>query len=300
MRRTSLFLCAALLSACSLGSLQNGETQSSSSSSLPETSNVSFTGTLEELGPSIYMQGTHQLTQEDGKVVLLESTLLRLDNYVGMDVVVFGAVRPTVEEGGMILRVEAITILSSTSSSSSSSEEMESSSMTSVMTTSASMAATTSAMQQATTSRSSAVSSAVKTSSSVAAVSGTLSATAAAMAKEDISPARWTQQYCSSHIGFCVPIHKNWWFTSFGTSGSALWHVEVSGKEINGLGDGVIIVNLMSGPASADGSVEARGDFVVAQKTWKDNTHFEISAPVALKAAVTYMSTNLTPYQAAQ
>lgn len=296
MRRISLLVCTALLSACSLGSLQNGDTQSSSSSSLPETSNVSYTGTLEELGPSIYMQGTHQLTLEDGKIVLLESTLLTLDDYVGAEVVVFGAVRPTVEEGGIIMRVEAITVLSGTSSSSSESTSMSSSMTSATATTSRSSAAITSA-QQTTISRSS---STTMTSSAATGVSGTVNATAAAMAKDDLAPARWSQQYCTTHIGFCVPVHKNWWYTSFGTSGSALWHVEVSGKEITGLGEGIIIVNLMSGPASADGSVETRGDFVVAQKNWKDNTHFEISAPVALKAAVTYMSSNITPYEAAQ
>ncbi len=303
MKRFAPVLLAIALSGCSFLSSQGNsqESSSSSESSVQETRNVSYTGQLEKLGASMYLQGTHQLLLEDGKTVILESALLTLDDYAGMQVVVFGAVRPTEETGGIIMRVEAVTILSSSSSSSS-----EESSSSSELSSSSSSFSSSRSSTPASKSSIAAVSSkaSVAASSVAAGVSADVDAQVKAMAKDDMSAAKWSQQYCTSHIGFCVPIQKNWWFTSFGTTGSSLWHVEVSNKEIAGLGDGPIVINLMTGSLEStgktDNSVSENGGFVVAYRAWKDNTHFEISAPAALKSAVTFMAQSLTSYQVSQ
>jgi len=118
------------------------------------------------------------------------------------------------------------------------------------------------------------------------------------MAKEDFSDANWTQKYCTDHIGFCVPMHKYWYYVSFSANTTALWRVEASAAEINAVGDGPIVVNLLSGDISTtgatDGQVLSSGDKVVGFKAWTGNQHFEISAPASLKGAVDYMTAHLT------
>jgi hypothetical protein len=119
----------------------------------------------------------------------------------------------------------------------------------------------------------------------------------AAMAEEDLAPARWTQQYCSAHIGFCIAIHKNWYYKSFGATSSVLWHVEVGTRAVEDLGDGPLIVNLATGDLSSlgvtDGTVRERGGKVIGYRTWSDNRHFEISADASLRDAVSYITRNL-------
>ena len=120
------------------------------------------------------------------------------------------------------------------------------------------------------------------------------------MSKDDLAMGQWTQQYCTSHIGFCIPVHRNWWFKSFGTTTSYLWHVEVSPEELQGLGDGPLVINLISGgiPASDDTTFKGQGDFVVGLRSWTENRHFEITAQKELRSAVEYMTKNLTVYEA--
>ena len=117
------------------------------------------------------------------------------------------------------------------------------------------------------------------------------------MAKDNLDPSNWTQQYCSSHIGFCLKVHKNWWYKSFGTTTSSLWHVELNTEDIQNLGDGPIAINLVSGGAgSDDGTTKVDGDRVVGYRAWTEDRHFEISGPLMLQAAIEYTTKNLTTY----
>lgn len=322
MRRLLLLsLALSFLTACSLtGSAGvSDSSEPSLDSTLPETHNVSYTGIVRA---SEGENGGYVLALADGRFVLIESNLLSLADYVAKEVVLFGSVRPTSEDGGVLMRVESVTILTAESSSSLSSDEASSdlssesseassfSSLSSLAASSAPSSRLAVLSSVAPVQPSSAASSVgSKTSvapaaSSVAGVSAALDARVKAMAKEDLAAGRWTQQYCTSHIGFCVAVHKNWWFTSFGTAASALWHLEVSNAEIAGMGDGPIVVNLMKGTVegagASDGAVVEKNGFVVAYRAWKDSTHFEISAPAALRAAVTYMSQSLTAYSVSQ
>lgn len=114
----------------------------------------------------------------------------------------------------------------------------------------------------------------------------------------------WTQKYCTTHIAFCVPVHKNWYFTSFGATTSNLWHVELGMNEITNLGDGAIVINLVSGTSASmqaqDGQIKTQGADVIGFKDWEDGTHFEIIADARLKAAVSYMISHITPYAGVQ
>ena len=74
------------------------------------------------------------------------------------------------------------------------------------------------------------------------------------MAKDDMSAANWSREYCTSHLSFCFPVHKNWWYKSFGATTSYLWHVEISSEEINALGEGPLVVNLVSGSLAGTGN----------------------------------------------
>ena len=126
----------------------------------------------------------------------------------------------------------------------------------------------------------------------------------ALLAKQDYSSSLWTQKYCTSHIGFCVPVHKNWFFKSFGATTTNLWHIEFDATAIDILGDGLITLNLVAGTSAAmnasDGEIRAVGDDVIAFRDWKGNQHFEIIAPAALRAAAEYMLSHLERFAPVQ
>jgi hypothetical protein len=328
MKHSSLGLIAITslaLSACT-GAVNTSESGSSSSaanvdssieSSIRETHNVSYQGIVQKAGMSIYMEGSHRLELADGRFVLLESSDdLDLDRYVTKKVAVLGAVRPAVEGDGTIMRVQQITLLQQDDEKSSSSEESEESSSSSEASSSSESSdavavssrtassvkpvaqVVPSSSSKPTSSSSSSSSSSEESSSSVAPatepVEADIAAKTAIMAKANLADANWTQKYCSTHIGFCFPVHKNWWFKSFGTTSSSLWHVEIGTEEMTELGEGPMVVNLISGSLASsgqtDGGIIAQGEFVVGYKAFNEKSHFEISAPKALENAVRYIT----------
>lgn len=124
-----------------------------------------------------------------------------------------------------------------------------------------------------------------------------LATTIASMEEEDYAAGRWTQEYCSAHVGFCVSVHKNWYFKSFGATASLLWHVEMGAAEVADFGEGPLMVDLKTGAVEtlgvADGDVQVVGAKVIGYRSWSDNRHFEISAPASLVEPVTYVTVNL-------
>ncbi|TSC79608.1 MAG: hypothetical protein G01um101425_539 [Candidatus Peregrinibacteria bacterium Gr01-1014_25] len=282
---------------------------SSSAASIPasamETRHVSFRGVVEEAGISVYMEGTHRLKVSDGQFILLQSEEIDLDAYVGKTVEVFGAVRPTVEAGGSIMRVDQIAevgvAVSSVSSTEPSTSSLALSSSSSIPPVVPPKSAPAPVPQ---TSKQPAQPPAPATTSSASAIRDELSLSEeqrrqlTVMAREDISAHRWTQQYCSSHISFCVPVHKNWWFKSFSAGTDALWYVEIGSAPIESIGTGPITVRLLSGSVESrkatDGQVRVQGELVVGFRSWTDNRHFEISAPKELEAAVRFMIQGLS------
>ena len=287
-----LCLSALLIAACEPATTDGGDASSSTSqarsaeeasSSLPrETANVSYTGTVHPSGISIYMEGTHRLVLDDGRFILLSSENVNLNDYIEAEVEVHGAIRPTVEGNGMIMRVESVTRVAGSSSN-----VDASSTDSSVAVSSAKSVA-------------SSVSSTLTSSSSAASiVSSTMGsdfeARVTAMAKDDMSVSKWTQRYCSTHIGFCFDVHKNWWYKSFGTTTNALWNVEVSSAELEMPGDGPIKVQLMSGELSGatDGQVKIANGMAVGYRAWTEGRHFEVSAPSALQQAVEMITSRI-------
>lgn len=297
-----------------------GDSSSASSqavSSIRETNNVSYTGTVQTAGISIYMEGTHRLSLQDGKFILLESDAVDLNGYVGEEAKVLGSIRPTVEAGGMIMRVDSIELMANSSSVTS---ETASSFAESSLSTSESVSGISSAHSSVATSGvtssvsiSQIPSSAATTVSSLAAVSSAITSSSLrssdgpmpsgnaerieSMSRQDLTPALWTQQYCTSHIGFCIPVHKNWWFRSFGTTSSELWHVEISSEPIESLQDGPIVLRLMTGVNTApDGSVIVQNGVAVYTKLWLTDQHIEIVADESLEDAVRYIGEHLDFY----
>lgn len=246
-----------------------------------EARTATYRGVIREAGVSIYMQGTHRLELEDGGFILLESQNADLNAYVGREVIARGLVEPTVEAGGLIMNVETVSSIAELSSSAASALSSE------VSETSAS---SVSSLPSSARSSTAAETNEPPTSSDPQAVQQMLAA--------DLGAENWTQRYCSTHIGFCVPVHRNWWFKSFGTTSSTLWHVEIGPEEIEELDQGPISVNVIAGSlASAgaqDGVVTLRGSMAVGYKAWSDDRHIEVIAPQALEAAVSYIIGNLT------
>lgn len=70
-----------------------------------------YTGTVQELGMSIFMQGSHQLLDDKGeRVALLQAASddVDLGAYVGQKVQVSGSTSPSVEGGATFVSVESI------------------------------------------------------------------------------------------------------------------------------------------------------------------------------------------------
>jgi len=68
-------------------------------------------GYIKELGPSIYMQGTHILVDREGKLIcLLDAAENRpdLDKYMNSKVVVIGVVSKTIEGNAQIMAVKLV------------------------------------------------------------------------------------------------------------------------------------------------------------------------------------------------
>lgn len=263
---------------------------SSSSESVLETRNVSFTGTVRPAGISIYMEGTHRLELSDGRFILLASEAVDLNGYVNEQVEVTGTVRPTVEEGGTIMRVEQIRLMDGSSSSSSAAIVSEGSSSSSASSVVPSAASSTPASKPAISSASS---------RSTASVSADVSEQVSVMAKQNVAASNWTQAYCApATVGFCVPVHRNWYFMSFGAATQALWHVEVGSSAIENVGDAPIAVNLLGGSLQSSGRTDNEirddGTTVRGYREWTKDRHIEISAPSALSEAVTYMTQHLS------
>lgn len=299
-----------LLPACNFtGTGAQGSSASSvavSSEDIRETRNVTYRGTVEPLGVTITMQGTHALALGDGRMLILESEEIDLEAYVDHEVEVFGALRPTVEAGGIIMRVERITDLSPSSSSlaprSSTSEVGSVSSSPGASSTPSVASSTQSTVSVASlvSSRDSSAASSVKSfvtsvASSVSTNTAELEARIVVMSKQDLDGRNWTQQYCTDHVGFCVPIHKNWWFVSFGNTAQTLWHVEVSSESFEGMGSGPIAIDLVGGDLSghSDGDVAVSGEKAIGYRSWTQGRHFRISADARLEAAVRYMTEQL-------
>lgn len=269
-------------------------------SSRAETRNVVYRGTLLPLGASIYMEGTHRLTLEDGRFILLEANGLLLDEYLNREVEVFGTTRATVEGGGIIMRVERVAELAASSAASSeaavSSDALSSSAVASSAPAAPASRAPAPASVAPPSSAPVASSQApVGEVASSSAESDALSLRAAAMAKANMDAANWTQEYCSTHIQFCIPVHKNWYYVSFGATSSSQWHVELSSEEILALGDGPVTIVLHTGTTpAADGHVTVEGGVATGYRAWTNNRHFVISAPAVLEAAVRHITQELT------
>ncbi len=73
----------------------------------------SFTGKIEPMGMSIFMQGSHRLVDDGGEtiVILQADGDVDLNKFVQKKVKVSGTVESTVEAGGKILNVSAVEAL---------------------------------------------------------------------------------------------------------------------------------------------------------------------------------------------
>ena len=280
-----------------------------------ETPNVTYSGTVAPAGISIYQEGSHRLVLSDDRFILLESDSVDLNGYVDEEVKVTGSVRPTVEEGGMIMRVDNITLkkqkiadVEGETLEEESLEESESSEAPEEEQTSSEAPEEPSnedeeeAEEESSEEENGNEEESEDPVSEEEVLSAELLEIIESMAKDDYSPERWTQpQYCTGHIGFCVPIHKNWWYKSFGNTTSHLWHLELSNKKIESLGDGPIVVKLVAGSIGSkkatDKQVRVQANTVIGFRAWDDNSHFEIVADKSLENPVKYLTRELSKFE---
>lgn len=296
---------SAAFTACSEGNpapqdeAAGGESSVGSSDSregIRETKNVSYTGTVQPAGMSIYMEGTHRLTLADGRFLLLESSSVDLNGYVNEEVRVLGAIRPTVETDAMIMRVESIALLAEPEEEAPSSEPAEnevSSARAESSTFSSSAAAEEEDLPPPSSQKSPSSESSIAASPSTPAFIERISA----MSSQEFGPENWTQQYCTAHIGFCIPVHRNWWFKSFGATTTHYWHVEISSGPLENLGEGPLVVDLNGESLTAlsieDGALREEGNLIAGYRTWTNGRHFRIHADKSLRPAVEYITKSL-------
>jgi hypothetical protein len=307
----SLGVIALTLYSCSGGNNSANMTDDSSSVDLP-VPDVSYEGVLDEAGVSIYQEGTHRLTLADDRFILLESSTIDLDSFIGSRVMVTGKMRDTVEAGGRVMAVSEVALVESSeeSSSSASSEAMSvassSEAASSIAPTPSSVAAPPPPPPPAAVSSSSAASVAAPPPPPPPASGIERDPALQARINKMAAPkpeSSWTQQYCSSHNGIRFPVRSDWWYHSFGATTSNLWHVELNSEEIKNLGDGPVVVNLISGrlpEGQSDGSVvEANGTLTV-YRSWTDNRHIQVSGPVELRTGMEYLAKNISTCDTAQ
>ncbi len=292
-----LLLCACIPSGSDFGTTSSSSSVSSSSASIVATANVTFSGRL-SFRENPVDGADVDLLQDGGSAILLRSPSVDLRGYVGTKVRVTGRLQPASDGQHVLLDVSELVMLEASSSSL---QESSSSEGVSTLSAASAQSSIASSLKPASSAPASSISktSSVAATSSAAAAPQTHDVQIAAMAKEDLSAGRWTQQYCSSHIGFCFPVHKNWWFLSFGASTGELWHVEISNQELANPGDGVIVVRLVSGALGANlstGSVEEKGTNVVAYAAFNATSHVEITAPGALRDAASYIATHVATF----
>ncbi len=311
---SSVLFLAIALSSCGFGINSKPLTAASSSSSSVALE-VSYSGTLEKADPATLQEGTHRLALDEGGYLYLQSDALNLDDYVGGQVKVTGVVRATIDGTAKIMQVSQVVLLSPPPAATGSTLPTDTGSVTtpttpdtsnSVPSSHASVSVSVSSIAKSVafvSSSSSSSSSSVSSSGAGQSASADVAAHAATMAKENMTGSNWTQKYCTSYIGFCFPVYKNWWFKSFGAGAATLWHVELSSVAITTVGDGPIVVNFMNGSLPdgiSDSDVSAMGDTVTGYRSWTANRHFEISAPASLKEAVAFITRNLETYEPPQ
>ena len=293
--------------------VSDGASSASASSAAARIATVE--GMLQKAGVSIFMEGSHRLQMDDGTFLLLKSSMLRLDEYVDQRVIVTGSVQPTVEAGGMIMDVESVVeadvmepevlqeealLMPSSAAVSSSVLARVASSISPIVVAPPVITASSSpaSIPPVAARSSSPAAEANPTPSSSPAAGVDTAATVTAMARVAADTVAYSTRYCTGHIGFCMPLHKYWFYQSFGANVSPyLWHVEVSSSEITEVGQGVIIVNLAAGALSEpEGVAIDQGDFVVVSRQWTGNRHFEVSGPKELRAAVEFMANGIEVY----
>jgi hypothetical protein len=316
-----LLLVPALLTACWDAGVGD-DASSSSSSSFTEVPAVVAPGVsvLEER-PSQFLtqQGVVQsidtpagpsyvLALSTGVRIFLASDVVHLEEFIGANVRVSG--RTTVSADGSTVSMDVATLddlsivpqdqqTSTSAMSSEASSAVQSSSVQSSVRTVASSSSWAESSFPAKIA-SSPSSSSISSSSASSQVAATSKETV--MQKSTIEAQLFTQQYCSTNIGFCVSLHKHWYYQSFGRNvPPALWHVEVGPEPVENVGDGVLIISLLSGDipdGGSDMSVERSGDFVVVYRQWTNDRYFSVSAPSSLESAAKQVATSIAVYSA--
>lgn len=310
MKKSLALLSLLIVSACTTAVPEDTTENSLSSSSVAmSTSSVSsevvqtLQGTVETIGISVYMEGTHKLLLQDGTFILLQSDAVDLNGYVAERVAVTGTVHATVEADGLIMNVDSIVL----SSSSSSSVSPESASVTSVsLSSTTSVAAPVSSSTQATSLYSSIASiySAPSSTVSVQSISAptvpqvtTDDPVLRTLASADYSPAKWTSEYCSKAEPFCIPIHKSWWYQGYLGTATDRLSIEVSSVEILNKGEGKLVVRLLTGSVDSvgavDGEIKKVGTTIIGYKAWTNNRRFEITGHETLQTPIQYLLQNL-------
>ena len=303
-----------------------------------ETNNVTYTGTVQPAGISVYQQGSHRLVLPGGKFVLLESDDIDLNGYVDEEVQIFGALRPTVEAGGMIMRVERIELVvtevdeiveelplapegeeppaeepieepveeapieesptdAEEAEELTDEKEIEAIEEIEESNEEEPLPSTDEEVAEEDIEVIEEVEEDVVEEETSEEPSAELLERIELMERQDYSAANWTQEYCTSHIAFCAPVHRNWWFKSFGATSSTLWHVELSPEPIESLGQGPIVVELIAGSiGDSDGTVEVVDGSAIGYREWTFGRHFRISAASTLEAPVRYITENISDY----
>lgn len=306
-----LFVTVLALSSCGFGASTQTPANDMIAFSSSSVAQQEFTGEgiIQRITVGTYPVGTHALLRDDGSLVaLLLSSSVRLDDYVDNQVRVTGVSEPSSEPGVSLVTVAVVEAMSASSSLESSSVSSESSSMeasseaatSSSIVSSAPVVSSKSSSSVVVSSKASSVtviSSSVSSSTSVTqASSSSIDPKLAAMQRNSVGSELFVSQYCTTNGGFCIPMHKKWYFTSFQRQAGTLWHVEIGPQEINALGEGLIVVDLVKGPLpadSADQTAVVSGNDVLVYKAWKEN-HLVVKAPVTLQSPAEYIAKNVT------
>ena len=97
--------------------------------------------------------------------------------------------------------------------------------------------------------------------------------------------------YSNKYMEYSLIYPKHWWYKSFGAQDNSLWHTEFSEKEIENMGDGIIMVDVKHG--ARGNVVETQGDKVVVLYPRDDTSHYQLTGPKDLENELKSMAVSI-------
>jgi hypothetical protein len=97
--------------------------------------------------------------------------------------------------------------------------------------------------------------------------------------------------YINKHMSYQLTYPKHWWYRSFGSQDGDIWHTEFGKKEIENIGEGIIMVDVKHGARGL--YMNEDSDIFQMILVRDSDSHFQISGPVEYLEEIKGMAKSL-------